>query len=119
MVQMPAPTHKQDLLDKDMDEIPTSWLGRAIAGKSAATTLVEVGKTLVGAEYDGGITGLCRHCRYIRNKYSDSQYPDVFCSEHCEHEFIASALASVTVEDCIRIHALLQSLLMGGEERVL
>ena len=115
---MPALKHKQDLPDSNMDEMPTSWLGRAMAGKSAGATLIEVGMTLVGADSTAGIMGLCRQCRRSRDKYSTSQYPDVFCSEHCEREFVDTALASLTVEDCIRIHGRLESLLMRSEEAV-
>ena len=57
---MPALKYKQHLLDSDIDEMPRSFLGRAIAGKSAATTLLEVSRTLVGADpsVGSGLVGL-------------------------------------------------------------
>jgi hypothetical protein len=112
---MPALKYKQDLLDADTDEVPMSFLERAMAGKSAATTLMEVGRILVGADPGVGAMGLCGHCRRNRDEHSTSQYPDVFCSDHCEQEFISSALASLTIEDCMRIHRRLERLLLRAE----
>jgi hypothetical protein len=114
MCPMPAIKFKQDIPGSDADEMPTSRLGRTAAGKSPATALMELGMTLVGADFNVGILGLCRRCRGRRDKYATSQYPEVFCSKQCEQEFIRSALASLTLEDCIRIHVRLEGLLEGA-----
>ena len=111
---MPAIKFKQGIAGSDADDMPTSRLGRTAAGKSPATALMELGMTLVGADFDVGILGPCRRCRGRRDGYPTSQYPEVFCSKQCEEEFIRGALASLTLEDCIRIHLRLEGLLVGA-----
>ncbi len=86
-------------------------------GKSAGATLIEIGIALAGAESSPAIPGLCSRCRSGRNAQSStSHYPNVFCSEQCEQEFIRTALASLTLEDCIRMHGRLDNLLMRAQE---
>src|SRR5437868_1857443 len=73
--------------------------------KSATATLLGLGARIAHAEASAPIPPLCSRCRSNRDaESSPSQYPNVFCSEHCEQEFIRTALASLTLEDCIRIH---------------
>ena len=86
-------------------------------GKSAGATVIEVGVALTGTEYGPAIPGLCSRCRSGRNaQNSTAQYPDVFCSEQCEQEFIRTALASLTLEDCVRMHGRLETLLAHAQE---
>jgi hypothetical protein len=113
---MPALKYKQDFVSSEMDGTPKSFLGRPMSGKSAATTLLEVGRILVGADASAGTVASCRHCGRRRDRYSDSRYPGIFCSEHCEQEFVSSALATFTVEDCIRVHERLERLLLRSED---
>lgn len=88
--------------------------GRA-TGSSAGTTAIGLGIALVDAELSSGIPGCCPRCESRRDvRTSTAQYPNVFCSEECEQEFIQTALASLTLEDCIRIHERLENLLTLG-----
>ena len=85
MCQMPATRSREDLLGLYKDEIHGSSTGRTMAGKSAGATVVELGITLGLAT-----PGCCLRCRGSQDpQRSTSQYPNVFCSEHCEQEFIA------------------------------
>jgi hypothetical protein len=81
---------------------------------SAAAKLIELGAALAGAESNGSVLGSCFHCLAPRDAYSSTaHFPNVFCSDRCEREFIRVALASLTVEDCVRMHRRLETLLRG------
>jgi hypothetical protein len=108
---------KEDLLDLDKGEIRRSWPGRTMAGKSAGAMVIELGITLAGAESRIATPGWCLRCRGSQDpQRSTSQHPNVFCSGHCEEEFIRAALVSVTLEDCIRMHERLENLLVPAQE---
>jgi hypothetical protein len=80
--------------------------------KSAGATLTELGVALARAESSAPIPGLCSRCLSHRDQRSSTaQYPNIFCSERCEQEFIRTALASLTLEDCVRMHTRLDTLL--------
>ena len=114
---MPATQSTEDLLGLYKGEIHRSSAGRTMAGKSAGATVIELGITLGGAESSTATPGWCLRCRGSQEtQISTSQYPNVFCSEPCEQEFIRTALASLTLEDCIRMHERLASLLMPVQE---
>jgi hypothetical protein len=114
---MPASRLKEDLLDLDKGEIRRSWPGRTMAGKSAGAMVIELGITLAGAESRIATPGWCLRCRGSQDpQRSTSQYPNVFCSEHCEREFIRTALASLTLEDCNRMHERLDNLLVPAQK---
>jgi hypothetical protein len=84
---------------------------------SAAAKLIELGVALARAESSASIPGFCFHCLAPRNAHSSTaQFPNVFCSEQCEQQFVRVALASLTVEDCIRMHDRLETLLMGEKQ---
>jgi hypothetical protein len=84
----------------DSDTLPSKRPVRATAGGR----LVELGIALVEAESGPAIPGLCACCESKRSVWnSTAQYPNVFCSQECEEEFIRVALASLTLEDCIRM----------------
>ena len=86
-------------------------------GKSAAETLIELGIALAGAECRAPVRGFCSHCWGPQSPHSaTTQWPNVFCSEDCEQAFVRAALASLTVEDCIRMHGRLETLLTGTQE---
>jgi len=88
-----------------------------MAGKSAGATVIELAITLAGAESRIATPGWCLRCRVSRDlQRSTSQYPNVFCSEHCEQDFICTALASLTLEDCIRMHERLGNLIMPAQK---
>jgi len=109
---MPATQSREDFLGLYKGEIHRSSTGRTRAGKSAGATVIELGITLGLAT-----PGWCLRCRGSQDPPSStSQYPNVFCSEHCEQEFIRTALASLTLEDCIRMHERLENLLMPAQE---
>jgi hypothetical protein len=109
---MPATQSREDLLGLHKGEIHRSSAGRTMAGKSAGATVIELGITLGLAT-----PGCCLRCRGSQDpQRSTSQYPDVFCSEHCEQGFIRTAFASLTLEDCIRMHERLRNLLMPAQE---
>jgi len=114
---MPGTRLKEDLLDLDKGEIRRSWPGRTMAGKSAGAMVIELGITLAGAESRIATPRWCLRWRVSQDRQrSTSQYPNVFCSEHCEQEFIRAALVSVTLEDCIRMHEQLENLLVPAQK---
>src|SRR5260370_42101006 len=114
---MPASHSREDLLGLYQGETHRSSAGRTMAGKSAGATVIELGIMLGGAESSIATPGWCLRCRGSQDtQRSTSQYPKVFCSEHCEQEFIRTALASLTLEDCIRMHERLGNLLMPVPE---
>jgi hypothetical protein len=82
---------------------------------TAGGALVELGLALVEAETAPAIPGLCARCESKRSLWSSTaQFPNVFCSEECEQEFIRLALESLTLEDCMRMHERLEKLLALG-----
>jgi len=114
---MPATQSRNDLLGLYKGEIHRSSGGRTMAGKSAGATVIELGITLGGAGSSIVTPGWCLRCRGSQDpQRSRSQFPNVFCSKHCEQEFICTALASLTLEDCIRMHERLGNLLMPAQE---
>jgi hypothetical protein len=89
---------------------------RRSLGTSAAAKLIELGAALAAADSGASIPGFCFHCLAPGNAHnSTAQFPNVFCSEQCEQEFVRAALPSLTVEDCIRMHDRLETLLMGAK----
>jgi len=81
---------------------------------SAAAVAIGLSLALAESESDRPRPGLCYSCRNLRDpQTSAAEYPNIFCSQACEQVFVRTALASVTVEDCIRIQARLESLLAG------
>ena len=114
---MPATQSREGLLDLYNGEIHRSSAGRTMAGKSAGATVIELGITLAGAESRIATPGWCLRCRVSQDpQRSTSQYPNVFCSEHCEQEFICTALASLTLEDRNRMHERLENLLVPAQK---
>lgn len=92
---------------------------RSALGNSAAAKLIELGRALACTESSASTRGSCFHCMGPRSSYSSTaQFPSVFCSEQCEREFIRAAVASVSIEDCIRIQHRLESLLAGSDASV-
>lgn len=84
--------------------------------RSAAAMLVELADAFVNATSKGPSPGLCSQCRGYRDpRSSTAQSPHVFCSAECERDFVRTALASVTLEDCLRIQHRLESLLLGTQ----
>jgi hypothetical protein len=83
---------------------------------SAGTTLVELGAWLGKAAALLDLPGQCAYCRIERDlQTSTAGFPQVFCSELCEQEFVRAALASLTLEDCLRMQERLERLF--GESR--
>ena len=108
---------EEGLRGLDRGDIRRSWRGRTIAGKSAGARLIELAVMLASAESSIATPAWCFRCRASQDpQRSRSQYPNVFCSEHCEQEFIRTALASLTLEDSVRMHARLENLLMRAQE---
>jgi hypothetical protein len=88
-----------------------------MVGKSAGAMVIVLGITLAGAESRIATPGGCLRCRVSQDpQRSTSQYPNVFCSEHCEQEFICTALASLPLEDCNRMHERLENLLVPAQK---
>lgn len=82
-------------------------------GTSAAARLIKLGVALTNADSSASIPGFCFCCLAPRNPHSSTaQFPRVFCSEQCEQKFVRTALATLTIEDCIRMHDRLETLLM-------
>jgi len=114
---MPAAQFKEDLLGLDRGDIHRSWPGNTVAGKSAGARVIELAVVLASTESSIATPGWCFRCRGSQDpQRTTSQYPNVFCSEHCQQEFIRTALASLTLEDSVRMHARLENLLMPAQE---
>ena len=85
--------------------------------KSAGATLIDLGVALTHAESTAAVPGLCSRCLSHRDpQTSKAQYPNIFCSERCEREFVRAALASLTLDDCVRMHRRLAALLDRTQE---
>ena len=83
---------------------------------SVAEAVIELGTALAGMELIGVLPGRCSSCRMLRNPLrSTAQFPKIFCSQGCEQEFVRVALDSLTVDDCIRIHERLATLLLRAQ----
>jgi hypothetical protein len=110
---MPAIRPRQDASGSDKGETRRSWLGKATAKRSAGARVIELGMTLADAEFSAGTPEVCSRCGIGRDAQSStSRYPNVFCSKTCERKFICTALASLSWEDCIRMHERLETLLV-------
>src|SRR5512146_1752868 len=113
---MSAMQSKQELFSSDKGETRGACVAK-IVGKSAGTALVELGITLASAESGTAMPGWCFRCRGRQDpRRSTAHYPKIFCSANCEREFIRAALASLTLQECIRIHRRLENLLMNMQE---
>jgi hypothetical protein len=111
---MSAPESKQDVVSQEAEN-RRSWLDGTVTENSAAAKFVELGRTL--ATSNPGLPGLCSRCLGYRDvQTSTSSFPHLFCSETCEQVFVRIALRSVTLDDCLRIHRRMESLL-GPAER--
>jgi len=85
--------------------------------KSAASMLIEIGVLLAEAAFVAPTPGLCSHCRKYREaRSSTAEYQNLFCSQRCEREFVCTTLASVTLEECLRIQERLEALLVGARQ---
>ncbi len=85
--------------------------------KTAAQTLVELGVTLARAEASATAPASCKRCSAAHDaSLSNSRYPSIFCSKSCERDFIRTELASLTVEDCMRLQTKLDDLLRGRQK---
>jgi len=97
-------------------EFPRSPLD-APPNKSAASMLIEIGVLLAEAAFVAPTPGLCSHCRRYRDaRSSTAEYQNLFCSQRCEREFVHTTLASVTLEECLRIQERLEALLVGARQ---
>ena len=93
-----------------------SWPENLIP-QSAAAMLVELGTIFAAAESSPRRQRLCSRCRqYLDPRNSTAQCANVFCSGQCEQEFVRESLASLTLEDCIRMQTRLEMLLSGVRE---
>ena len=112
---MPETESKPETLTSQTSGTVESWPGDALPQKSPGFTLLELGRTLAAfREYS--TPGVCSRCQHRRDpQRSRSKFPDLFCSEECEQEFIHTALASLTLEDCIRIQRRLDNLLASAK----
>lgn len=86
--------------------------------KSAASTLIDLCVGLIRANTID-LPGMCTRCHKERDpRSSTATYPNVFCSERCERDFVRASLASITLEDCVRMHARLNVLLDRAQKDV-
>jgi hypothetical protein len=89
----------------------TSWMKESL-GRSAAATLIELGSMLAAADASDPKSGVCIRCSAPSNSQrSNAQYANTFCSKECEQEFVRTAMASVTLQECLRIQHRLETLL--------
>ena len=88
------------------------WWAGSPTPKSPEAAVVELSIALANAESTAPIPGLCSRCRGWRApRTSTAEYASVFCSEQCEKDFIRAALANLTLDDCVRIHQRLETLI--------
>ena len=114
-----SPTHSENELVGSTRFASQRTSVRRTLGRSPGATLVGVATSLTEAERSAATNPLCFRCRRSRNpQISSATNPNIFCSEYCEQEFVRTALADITVEDCIRIHRRLERLLQGNPEAV-
>jgi hypothetical protein len=114
---MSAAQSKEDPISSEEGPIRRSWLGRVVTEKSPGATLIGLSVTLAAAARSGAMPGLCARCRGYRDPVSSTaQCPNVFCSRLCEQGFVHTTLASLTLEDCIRIQGRLEALLARVQE---
>ena len=86
--------------------------------KSAASTLIDLCVGLIHAN-SSDVSGMCSRCHSeLDPRSSTAKYPNAFCSEQCEREFIRASLASMSLEDCVRIDARLNVLLDRAQKHV-
>ena len=86
--------------------------------KSAASMLIELCVGLIHAN-SSDVPGMCSRClSELVPQSSTAKYPNAFCSEQCEHEFIRASLASMTSDDCARMQARLNVLLDRAQKNV-
>ncbi len=112
---MPETESKPETLTSQTSGTVKSWPGDALPQEPPGFTLVELGLTLAGFRQYSTL-GVCSRCQRRRDpKRSRSKFPHLFCSEECEQEFIHTALASLTLEDCIRIQRRLDNLLASAK----
>ncbi len=112
---MSASQFKYQPLSSSNSESHSSWT-KDPQTNSAASVIIQLGVALAETESTKPRPGLCHSCRNFRDpRTSAAEFPNIFCSPECEQEFVHTALASVTLEDCIRIQARLESLLAGAQ----
>jgi hypothetical protein len=86
--------------------------------KSAASTLIDLCVGLIHGN-DSDVPGMCSRClSKLGPRSSTAKFPNTFCSEQCEREFIRASLASMTLDDCVRMHARLDVLLDRAQKHV-
>ena len=110
---MSAVKSKSQLPEFNQDEEDKSWFERTKV-RSAGATLIEFATGLVDAELEAPRNNACMRCHGSRTQTNGgSHFPDLFCSDECEQEFVRIALAGLTLQDCIRIQRRLDALLSG------
>jgi len=76
-------------------------------------TAIKLRRSIPDAQTGVARPKVCSQCLGPQNpRNSDGEYAKVFCSLECEQEFLTTAFASLTVEDCIRIQQRLEGLLL-------
>lgn len=114
---MPNSQPKQDQLAACNMEADGTPLSKDLS-RSRAGLLVELAAQFATTVLRAPNSGLCCHCRGYRDtRTSPAQYPNIFCSERCEQEFVGAALASLTLDDCIRMTRQLDRLLVKAQGR--
>jgi hypothetical protein len=108
---MSAIQFRPEYLGSNKAEIPAK-------DNSNGATLIDLSVELTRAESSPQPPGLCSRCLSHQDpQTSNAQYPNIFCSERCEREFIRAALASLTLDDCVRMQARLEALLKQTQKR--
>jgi hypothetical protein len=113
---MHAIQFKNEYCTLNKGEPEASWPGDPGAS-SLGAVLLQLGRVLADAAFGDPTAGLCSRCGTSWNpQRSTARFPTVFCSERCEQEFIHIALASLSLQDCIRMQKRLDALLVGTIE---
>lgn len=110
---MSATQHKPEPTRSNEPERPSLFLRT-----SAAARAIEIGIVITDSEANFSASGRCTRCFATLNaRNSNAEYPNVFCSVDCEQEFVHEALASLTIEDCVRIQGRLEALLHSNVDK--
>lgn len=114
---MPETESKPGALTSQTSGTVKSCPGDPLPKEPPGSTLLELGLTLARFRQNS-TPGVCSRCQRRHDpKRSRSNFPDLFCSEECDQEFIHTSLASLTLEDCIRMQRRLDDLLASAKRR--
>jgi hypothetical protein len=102
--------YREDSPTTDQAKRSSFWASKSFR-QTAAATLIDVASAIAAAQAIETLPAFCCTCKNAYNpNRSAAQFTNVFCSAECEHGFVQTALASLTIEDCISVQERLAEL---------